>query len=333
MSAFGLALKLATHSARSRLTGEPYLLNIHLTWKCDSRCRHCGIWARRDRREELRLPDYRRMFQGFGKAIGIVSFTGGQPTLKPDLNRIMLSAVELLPRLCIMHYTTNALHPAKDTELADKVLAAHPRLPLRISISLDGTGTEHDEVRGVPGNYAKVEELFARLRERRRRHPNLRLGFSTTIGGFNLAGLGATAAAFPAKDYHTFDFFHKSRTYYGETAIPGAALDGEQRRGAAATLARRKAGGIEDILNRAFLALAAGPYLRPACAAGMSTVSIYPNGEIRRCLFLDQPGGGHSPRCRRCWNTCNAYATMAAHPLTTALSLLRAAAAGGLRGR
>lgn len=340
LRALGLYAKFALAALRSRLTGEPYLLNVHLSWNCNSKCRHCFIWKIDDHPDELSPEDYRRLFQRLGKAIAIVNFSGGQPTLKTGLDRIMLSAVEQLPNLALMHYTTNALTPEADLTLVDTVLSAHPRFALRVSISLDGLEDGHDSVRGVPGNFEKAARLFARLNERKQRFAGLRVGFSTTIGTFNVDRLPAISSAFPDKDFHTFDFYHRNDVYYGETPRDGMALDPEE------VLYGVEQKGVDGILNGVFLGLNRDASNQPLCAAGDASISVYPKGEVKRCFYLDETIGDlrssdfdllevvkrsrakFGVDCRKCWNTCNAYSTMVARPLATASALWRARGGG-----
>jgi MoaA/NifB/PqqE/SkfB family radical SAM enzyme len=280
------------------------------------------------------------VFEALGSSIGIVNFTGGQPTMKTDAADIMLSAAKLLARLELMHYTTNALTPDADTALLEKVLTGAPRVITRVSLSLDGLNDGHDGVRGVSGNFAKAETLFKQCKELKRRFSNLRAGFSTTIGTFNAGALKELAAAFPDKDFHTFDFYHANSEYYGEAPREPLALDAAGKARAAAELLHGLPKGIDALLNRIFLALSGKQPL--PCAAGEAAVSLFPAGEVKRCYFLKESIGNIragaydlpaimraarpklNEECRLCWNTCNAYATIAARPLAAGAGWLRA---------
>jgi MoaA/NifB/PqqE/SkfB family radical SAM enzyme len=281
------------------------------------------------------------MFERVGGAVAIANFTGGQPTLKADLDKIMLGAVERLPNLSLVHYTTNALTPDADLALIETVLSVHPYLHFRVSLSLDGLDQEHDRVRGLSGNFKKTKELFDSLIKQKKRFSNLCVGLSTTVGAYNADRLRTILESFSGKDFHTFDFYHQNDTYYGEAPEEKMALDSKPRADAASLLSRRPASGVEGVLNRIFLSLDKNISKQPLCAAGDASVSVYPKGEIKRCYYLDESVGdlrscGHDvldvvkqkkielhKDCRKCWNTCNAYSTMAARPLEVLAALVK----------
>jgi len=333
-------LRLIGSAARSRLTGSPYKLNVHLTWKCNSRCRHCSIWQRPAAGDELDADEYRRIFARMPR-LAILSITGGQPTLRRDLDRIILAATELLPKLSVVSVNTNALTPPADVALVETVLSECPGLRFDVSISLDGLRETHDAIRGVPGNFAKIEDLVARLRGVQYVHRGLRIGLSTTITRTNLDELEALVGVFPEKDFHTFDFYATSEAYYGEPSPEGMALNDRDLARARRVLRTRKARSIEDLLNRMFVRLAGFPRRQPACTAGTSAVSIYPDGQVKRCYFLTHSIGRlrevdyDLPKllrenkrelrrpCKECWNTCNAYTTLIARPFRALVSLVR----------
>ena len=59
-------------------------------------------------------------------------------------------------------------------------------IPLAIEQSLDGIGKEHDEVRGVEGNFEKVLDTVKRLKELNKEYPNLHVELGTVISKANM---------------------------------------------------------------------------------------------------------------------------------------------------
>ena len=53
-----------------------------------------------------------------------------------------------------------------------------PEINIFLSISLDGIGKTHDEIRGIPGNYSRVLKLIDLIKEK---VPSINRGISFTI--------------------------------------------------------------------------------------------------------------------------------------------------------
>jgi len=60
---------------------------------------------------------------------------------------------------------------------------------LTIKPSMDGIGADHDEIRGVPGNFERLLDTLERLKALRCSHSNLHVGVGTVISRFNAANL------------------------------------------------------------------------------------------------------------------------------------------------
>ena len=90
-------------------------------------------------------------------------FSGGEPTLRPDLADI----VRLFVRNNGVRYInlpTNGLKPYRIYQVAEQSLAENPGLELHVNIALDGLRESHDLMRGVPGNFEKALESGKMLR-------------------------------------------------------------------------------------------------------------------------------------------------------------------------
>ena len=57
---------------------------------------------------------------------------------------------------------------------------------LTVKPSLDHIGKKHDEIRGVHGNFEKVENLFHQLKTYQSAHPNLHVELGTIISNWNV---------------------------------------------------------------------------------------------------------------------------------------------------
>ena len=60
-----------------------------------------------------------------------------------------------------------------------------PGTPFTIKPSFDGIEEEHDEIRGIKGNFKKTIETTKRLKELKKEFPNLHVGLGTVVSIFN----------------------------------------------------------------------------------------------------------------------------------------------------
>ena len=103
----------------------------------------------------------------------------------PDI--VELACKHLKPR--IIHSPTNALLPKKIYESAEKSLEIinryDPKIQFSIKPSIDGVGERHDKIRGVPGNFKKLEETIKLLKQLEE-HPNFHIELGTVVSKFNI---------------------------------------------------------------------------------------------------------------------------------------------------
>ena len=144
----------------------PDFLWLETTAACSNRCKFCGIGAKvptgrvmspHQIEQTLRDPLFR--------ALRIVVVSGGEPTLRPDLEAILASVHRAVPKARIVLSTSAAL----PERLVLAVTAALKLgVQLEVGVSVDAIGARHDELRGTPGLFAKVDGALRELRELRR---------------------------------------------------------------------------------------------------------------------------------------------------------------------
>lgn len=181
--------------------GMPINLTFSVTNVCQSRCKTCRIWDiyRRDphqRDEELSIDEISSIFRSMGH-IYLFNVSGGEPFLRPDFVEIIAAAVKhLTPG--IVHIPTNALALKQTESKIDAILhllnqeSRHTQLTIKPS--MDHVGPKHDEIRGVPGNFEKVIQLFNRLKSQKNDHPNLHVELGTVISRWNVDDIEEIAA-------------------------------------------------------------------------------------------------------------------------------------------
>lgn len=169
----------------------PVNLTFSVTRRCQSRCRTCYIW-KAPPLEELSLAEIEALFREIGWTY-FFNVSGGEPFLRDDLPEIVgLACRHLDP--AVIHIPTNALLPARiesmTAEMLEIVAREAPGAALTIKPSFDGVGDLHDEVRGVPGNFARLLDTLERLLALREHHPELHVGVGTVISRENAGRLG-----------------------------------------------------------------------------------------------------------------------------------------------
>lgn len=163
---------LARLKRHFNLVMYPRYINLITTYKCNSRCMMCGIW-RLDRKRELTISDINQFLnknKRFLRKVRHIGLTGGEPTMREDLVKIVRTIRNYLPNTAT-GFQTNGLMPEKTKRIAKKILEFYPGFS--ISVSLDGLGAVHDKIRGRDGAYEKALRTMTYMME---------LGIPRTVG-------------------------------------------------------------------------------------------------------------------------------------------------------
>jgi len=177
---------------RYRLSSPPHPINVtfSVTRRCQSKCRTCYIWkkcADDYAGEDLSLELIERLFRSIGWTY-FFNISGGEPFLRKDLPEIIRLACRHL-RPAVVHIPTNAIMPerieAATREILDIIRIEAPGTVLTIKPSFDGIGKQHDEIRGIPGNFEKLLDTLERLKKLRDEYRFLHIGVGTVVSRFN----------------------------------------------------------------------------------------------------------------------------------------------------
>ncbi len=337
------------HLGRPRLL--PFSLVVSVSYRCNSRCKTCGVWRRES--EELSLEEWRQVFAHLGRAPFYLTFTGGEPFLRPDLPEIVSAAAELC-QPAVITIPTNGLLTKRVLDGVDRICTAAARSQVGLNLSLDGVGDEHDAIRGVPGNWQRSMETWQGLKELQPRHANLVLSIHTVVSRFNAERIREIVEGLA---------FLNPDSYITEVAEERVELDTmgwditprpEQYEAIAGYLsARAEAAPAKGLagFTQAFRAhyyqlarriLAEGRQVIP-CQAGWASGHIAPDGDVWTCCVRAEPAGnlrqtgydlrpiwfehvGEMRRLRRsiagrecaCPMANASYANMLLHPATVA---------------
>lgn len=112
-----------------------------LTLACNLRCTHCGSAAGRPRPDELTTTEALDVVAQLADLeCRLITLSGGEPTLRPDWDRLAAAAVQ---RGVTVNMVTNGMTMDRDT-----ALRARDAGMSNLALSLDGPETLHESVRG-----------------------------------------------------------------------------------------------------------------------------------------------------------------------------------------
>jgi MoaA/NifB/PqqE/SkfB family radical SAM enzyme len=171
----------------------PIYLLMFVTTRCSARCEHCFYWSELNTKvnEELSVGEFDRLAQNLGPMLQ-VTFTGGSPEMRKDLPDIVERFYEHC-RPTNMTFCMLGNATARIVEQVSTILKRCPGQKVKIGISLDGVGEEHDRLRRIPGLFDRVVATVGELAKLRREYPNLRLDIGMTVHGLNYQTVGETA--------------------------------------------------------------------------------------------------------------------------------------------
>ena len=154
------ALKTLALMAADKLPELEWLV-YEVTDACNSRCKHCNIWRSKSTKDLLTPEEIKEVFSdNLFKNLKYMIITGGESFLRKDLEDIILSIHEVLPNTR-MTLSTNGLLPERVIDVVKTAIKNN--ICIDVGISLDGIGEKHDFIRGVKGNFEKVDSLLQEL--------------------------------------------------------------------------------------------------------------------------------------------------------------------------
>ena len=295
-----LARHIIANKVRRRLGRAeiPYKLIWNTTNYCNSRCKTCNIWQifptrGGSQKDELKVSEVSRIVGSLGKNLLWLTLSGGEPTLKRHVAEAVKQLYDSCPRLALITVNTNAIVPRQTLQVV-KAIAEHcSRAQVHVLLSLDGMGAVHDKVRGVEGNFDSVFETHAGLVDMKKRLPNVRIGFQSTVSSHNLGHLEELVDfCHDNGDEHSITFAQEAELYQNRGDGHDVTLDRSSLLPALETvLAKYRIRHPHDYLQWAHLRLMRYFILHRRvpvpCSAGSSSITLGPRGDVSGCLFID----------------------------------------------
>ena len=185
MSMLSLAPKLPLYWAFRRFGWPrmyPFSVVVSISYRCNSKCRTCDVWRKPN--DDMSVEEWDKVFANLGRTPFYITFTGGEPFLRKDLDEMVISAYRHC-RPSVITIPTNGLLTDRIVERVDRICQECPTSQIGLNLSLDGIGEEHDDIRGVPGNWEKSMATWTKLKELQKSRPNLVLTVHTVVSRFN----------------------------------------------------------------------------------------------------------------------------------------------------
>ena len=168
-------IKLVARGIHSYIVKHPLIVSYEVTLSCNCNCRHCDLGEVIKDEKQIRPEEYGDLTQRL-KPI-VVQISGGEPLLRKDIADI-IKAIKQPNGLPYVILVTNGVLLSESNYLQLREAGVN-----QFSISLDFPDERHDEFRGRPGLYRRLEQRLPQL---------AKLGFRDIIlnTAINQANLG-----------------------------------------------------------------------------------------------------------------------------------------------
>ena len=256
------------------LLRRPVLVHFEVTMRCNARCGFCDYWKTDPSAKATELNSFADAARFFNPMV--ITFTGGEPTLRRDLEDIV-HAVNSAVRLKYMTLITHGgmLSP----ERARSIWKAGIN---QFNISLDYLDERHDVARGIPGLGSKIMRTIPRMRE----IGITGIRFNTVIKRDNLdqlmpivtrareLGCGVNFSSYTDnKNGNTEGLIERDQVRQLEETVRELLAYKKKNRGVITN---------SDYYLEQIPRYVRGEITEP-CRSGMRTIHINPTGHVKRC--------------------------------------------------
>lgn len=254
--------------------GRPVLVHFEVTLRCNARCGFCDYWKTDASARAAELKSYADAARYFNPML--VTFTGGEPTLRRDLEDLVAE----VDRAIALKYVTLITHGAMLTpERGRSLWDAGVN---QFNISLDYLDERHDRARGIPGLTARILETIPALRARG--IDNIR--FNTVIKRDNVDHiLTIVRRAEELGVGVNLSVYTDAKNGNREHLLGGGDLAGVDELVRELLAFKRRRRGV--ITNSDYYLEQIPRYIRgemrEPCRSGIRTIHIDPAGYVKRC--------------------------------------------------
>jgi MoaA/NifB/PqqE/SkfB family radical SAM enzyme len=135
----------------------PVLVHFEVTLRCNARCGFCDYWKTDASARDSELRDFADAARYFNPLL--VTFTGGEPLLRRDLETIVASVAAAVRLKYIMLLTHGGMLSV------DRAQSLWDAGVNQFNISLDYLDERHDAARGIPGLTERIFGAVEGMRE------------------------------------------------------------------------------------------------------------------------------------------------------------------------
>ncbi len=264
-----------------RATSEslrPKWLWFGITDKCNSRCIYCNIWHKKPAKDVLTPEEIEKTLSDpiFGDVEYILN-SGGESTLRRDLEDIILAEHKALPKARIQ-LSTNGLLPDRVINVVKSAITHN--INIDVGTSLDAIGEEHDSIRGVKGNFKKVDWLLQELVVLREKYGAKRISpcFGFTLTDRTLPYLEEVREYAKRLNVPYLVQWYNQSSFYGNI---GKDLTGNDK-----SIIKAVQSLPYPILREMWLKWLKGESIKFRCFAMYTFCVLQCNGDISPCLSL-----------------------------------------------
>jgi MoaA/NifB/PqqE/SkfB family radical SAM enzyme len=263
-------VKYAWLTARHR----PVLVHFEVTLRCNAGCGFCDYWKTDPAARATELKSFADAARYFNPML--VTFTGGEPTLRRDLECLIAE----VDRAISFKYLTLITHGAMLS--GDRAQSLWDAGVNQFNISLDYLDERHDRARGIPGLSARILEAIPGMRQRG--IDNIR--FNTVIKNDNLdqilpivvraeeLGVGVNFSLYTDSKNGNRSFLIGDAQLAQLTDIIRQLMAFKRRRRGVITNSDHYLAQIPRYVRGE---------MREPCRSGIRTIHIDPMGYVRRC--------------------------------------------------
>jgi MoaA/NifB/PqqE/SkfB family radical SAM enzyme len=257
-----------------RARKRPVLVHFEVTLRCNARCGFCDYWKTDPSAKSSELQSFADAARFFNPML--VTFTGGEPTLRKDLEDLVRS-VDSAIRL---KYITLITHGA--TLSVERGLSLWRAGVNQFNISLDYLDERHDLARGIPGLATRILRTVPSLRTAG--IDNIR--FNTVVKDDNFDQiLPIVRAAHEMGCGVNLSVYTDAKNGNRMHLIPRENIDALTDLTAQLLEFKRRHRGVitnSDYYLAHIPRYASGEMTEP-CRSGVTTIHIDPTGHVKRC--------------------------------------------------
>jgi MoaA/NifB/PqqE/SkfB family radical SAM enzyme len=253
---------------------RPISVQFEVTLRCNAKCGFCDYWKTPGEAKAHELKSFADAARFFNPMI--ITFTGGEPTLRRDLEDVV-SAVNAAVRVKYISIVTHGgmLTPERALSLWDAGIN-------QFNISLDYLDERHDVARGIPGLSERIMRTIPRMRET----GITGIRFNTVIKRDNIdqlmpiverareLGCGVNFSCYTdSKNGSTEGLIERGQTQQLEDAIKRVLAYKKRNRGVITN---------SDYYLEQIPRYVRGEITEP-CRSGIRTIHVNPTGHVKRC--------------------------------------------------